>query len=153
VKLGDGPEDVLAAYTRVAAERDRALAQQKVLETDKYALSALSTKLQAERKGIDAALGRSRQELAALKALQEEQAKAQRLKLTEMDSAYAEQQRIVQETGAGVLARKYRIAWYTAAMCIAATALMALGLIWAVARNEPPGPATTGSPSKPEPRK
>jgi proteasome lid subunit RPN8/RPN11 len=137
VKLGGGAEPVLAAYQRVVSERDAARLAQTAAATDKDALNLLASRLRAERQGLEKALGATRAQAEELRAEVDTTVQAQKARIEELTAELAEQERLVVEAGADVLDRKYRIAWFVAAVAIAASVLLGLGLVYAIARRAP----------------
>ena len=137
IELADSGESVLDAYRRVTLDRDEARSELKAIETDKSALNALASQLQRERKGLDAELDAARARVEELKTDLGQLIETQRQTLSQNEATLATQKTLIDETEAGVLARKYRIAWYTAAVSLAACILLTLGLVWSIARQVP----------------
>lgn len=137
IELADTGESVLDAYRRVTLDRDEARLELKAIETDKSALNALASQLQSERKGLDAELAAARARAEELKTDLGQLIETQRQTLSQNEATLSIQKTLIEETEAGVLTRKYRIAWYTAAVSLGACVLLALGLVWSIARQVP----------------
>lgn len=137
IRVGANEEPVLAAYQRVTSERDTARAELRALTTDKAALNALATKLSAERKQMETDLARAKTLVDEARGESDELIEEQRQKLADKDEMLKEQARVLSESKAGVLGRKYTAAWYTAAIALGACVMLGLGLVWAIARRAP----------------
>jgi proteasome lid subunit RPN8/RPN11 len=137
VRVGDSPRKFLDLYAQVYRERDEARKQVQALTTEKAALNELATRLRNERAAVDSQLAESRKRADALDKQTKTLEKRYSDELRALSADLKEQARLVDETGAGALARRYGIAWYTAAGAVAACLLMGLGLVWALARTSP----------------
>ncbi|QDV32681.1 Mov34/MPN/PAD-1 family protein [Tautonia plasticadhaerens] len=145
VRVGDSDERFLDVYTRLHAERDRAVAEAALVEqvgldlvSKDRQLSQLGRRLEAQGRAL-ARLEEVEEEAARLKA-------ANALLAEQLEFPGLEGGARPAAGGAGALPRKYAIAWYSAVAGWAVAVLLGLGMVALVARTLPtpvhePGPA------------
>jgi proteasome lid subunit RPN8/RPN11 len=140
VRVGDSPRKFLDVYAQVYRERDAARQQLAALATDKNALNDYSNRLRAEREAVDLQRANALRRADAIEKEATDREKAAAREIARLDAELKRQARLVAETNAGTLGRKYAIAWYAAAGTLAASLLLGLGLVWSLARARDPGP-------------
>jgi proteasome lid subunit RPN8/RPN11 len=148
VRVGDSGERFMEVFTRLHAERDRAVAEAALVEQvgrDLIAKDRQLAQLQGQLDDQERSLGR-------MKALQQELARLRdtnALLAEQLDGSGGEGAPAIEPEG---LSRKYAIAWYSAVAGWAVAVLMGLGVVALFARNwpgsaedpRPPSPAGRG---------
>lgn len=143
VRVGASPQTFVDLYQQSVQQRDEARRQVAALTTEKEALNGLATRLRNERETIDTRLAAAQRRAEDLEKQVGDDARRTAHEIRDLEAQLKEKARLVQETEAGTLGRKYNIAWYTAAGSIAASLALALGLVWAWARTGPAPDADT----------
>jgi proteasome lid subunit RPN8/RPN11 len=144
VRVGDSPRQFLDLYAQVYRERDAARQALAAVTTDKNALNDYSNRLRAQREAVDLQLASAQRRADAIEKEAADKDKSANREIDRLDAELKRLTRIGEESGAGTLARKYALAWYAAAGALAASLLLALALVWALARArvapDPAGP-------------
>jgi proteasome lid subunit RPN8/RPN11 len=138
VRVGASPQKFLDLYQAAIQQRDEARKRAETLATEKEALNLLTTQLRNQRETIEAKLAAAQRKAADLEQLATDQAKHAAHEIRDLEDQLKRQTRLVEETKAGTLARKYALAWYTAAGALAACLMLLLSFVWVWARGVPP---------------
>ena len=156
IRVGDPEERFLDVYTRLHAERDRAVAEAALVEQVGLDLLAKDRQLEQLRRRLDA----QGQALARMEDLQKEASRlkaANALLSEKLDGPGARGEAGSEVGEIGSLPRKYTIAWYAAVLGWAVAVLLGLGMVALVARtlpasaeeNSPPPPGRRPPPEAP----
>lgn len=138
VRVGATPQNFLDLYQSAVTQRDEARRHAEALTTEKDALNGLATRLRNERETIEARLSAAQRKAEEIAEQAEDDSKQTAHEISDLEAQLKEKTRLVQETEAGTLARKYAIAWYSAAASGAVSLMLALGFVWAWARDAAP---------------
>jgi proteasome lid subunit RPN8/RPN11 len=136
ITVGAKPARFLELYTHAVQERDRAQRAAATLATEKEALAALDTELKLKRDQFVSELAEKSKDGQR----QEEELKTKNAEIEDLTARLKAFSLLAEESGSGLLARKYRNAWYAAAGAIGVSVLLALGLVAIVARDAPAPP-------------
>lgn len=147
VRVGNSPQRFVELYENALRQRDEARKQVQALLTDKESLNLNVTRYRNERETVDGKLRAAQKAREAAEARLEDLARKKGLEIDELEAQLKRQTRLVAQTKAGTLGRKYAIAWYAAVAGLSGCLLLGLGLVWAIARSpappEEPGSTTT----------